>query len=110
MSGFLRRGLAGLVLLMAIPSVAYADAVKGIVVFDKGCGSRIIIETRLGYILAEWYGGNLPAEGDVLVGELNSYGFKDIYNLTSDASSRLYIDDYMMSRSRVTERLRDKCN
>ena len=88
---------------------AQAEVVKGVVVYDAGCNSRMVIYTSVGYILAEWYGGNTPEKDQVLVGDLNSYGFKDIWNLTRDAASRIYIDDYMLSRDRVIEMLREKC-
>lgn len=90
-------------------AAADARATKGVVVYDRGCSSRIIIETSLGYVLAEWYGGGIPYEGDTLVGEINSYGMKDLFILNRDRDTRLWIDDYMLSRRRVVEKLRDKC-
>ena len=103
------RALASIALLVSTPAIS-ADGVRGVVVYDKGCGSRLIIETALGYVLAEWYGGNSPSKGDVIVGEINGYGLKAVYNLTAKAGSRLWIDDYMLSRGRVLEKLHDKCN
>ena len=94
----------------AISSPALANATKAVVVYDKGCSSRMIMYTSLGYILAEWYGGNTPEKGDVVVGDLNSYGFKDVWNLTKDAASRVYVDDYLLSKDRVIEKLSEKCN
>ena len=60
-------------------------AATGIVVYNKtGCRSRYVVETNNGYAILEWYGGNDPIEGSKLVGDFESYGFKDIYNVTAD--------------------------
>lgn len=91
-------------------TAAVADATKGVVVYDKGCRSRLIIETRMGYILAEWYGGSTPYNGDIVVGELNAFGMKDFYLYNRDESTRLWIDDFMLSRDRVIEKLASKCS
>lgn len=90
-------------------SVATAAATKGVVVYDRGCGSRLIVETSMGYVLAEWFGGSVPYEGDTLIGELESYGMKEIYILNRKSDTRLWIEDYMLSRSRVVEKLTNKC-
>ena len=76
---------------------------------SKGCGSRIIIETPMGFVLAEWFGGSTPYEGDTVVGDIDGYGMKDVYILNREADSRLWIDDYMLSTGFV-EMLSDKCS
>src|SRR4051794_16102385 len=58
---------------------ALADAVKGVVVWTGSCGGRYVAETTLGYVLLEWYGGMDPSKGDVIIGDLNSYGMKDLF-------------------------------
>ena len=88
---------------MVAISSAQASAKKGVVVYNKsGCKSRYVVETNMGYAILEWYGGNDPTEGDVIVGEIDSYGFKDLYNVTQGASMRVYIEDYMLGRSSLT--------
>ena len=94
--------LVFVILLTSISS--YADMVRGVVVVGEyKCKKRdyIVIETNLGFVYAQQYGGSF-SRGDEVVGELNSYGFKDV--LVQSSSGRLWIDDYMMSKSRVTEK------
>ena len=84
---------------------AFADIVQGqVIVGERGCSKRdyIVIATNLGFVYAQQYSGSFD-KGDVVVGELNSYGFKDV--LINNSSGRLYIDDYMMSKTRAA----DKC-
>lgn len=87
-----------------------ASSTKGVVVYDKGCNSRMIIETTQGYVLAEWYGGSTPSKGDVIVGDLNSYGMKEVFIYNRDSDLKIWIDDYGLSRARVVEKLADKCS
>lgn len=97
------------VMAMSCAGAVNAGMTKGVVVYDKGCGSRMIIETRMGYVLAEWFGGSTPAKGDTLIGDLEAFGLKDLYISNQDAKVRVWIDDYMLSQSRVVEKLRAKC-
>ncbi len=86
-----------------------AIAAKGVVVYIKGGCSYYIVETTMGYALLEWHGGNTPSRGDVLVGDYESYGMKDIYNVTADSETRVWVDNYWMSKSRAIERYFGKC-
>ena len=90
-------------------SSAQASAKKGVVVYNKsGCKSRYVVETNMGYAILEWYGGNNPTEGDVIAGDIDSYGFKDLYNVTQDASMRVYVEDYMLGKSSLTTKFFEK--
>jgi len=72
--------------------------------------SRLVIETALGYVLAEWYGGFLSS-GMYVYGEFHSYGMKKVYDNLSDAidcannlldinsKATIWIDDYWASES-----------
>jgi hypothetical protein len=42
---------------------------------SKNC-SYFIVESPLGYALLEWYGGNEPGIGDVIIGDFESYGLR----------------------------------
>jgi hypothetical protein len=87
-----------------------ASSIKGVSLGEFASCSYYLIEDSSGdYTLAEWYGGITPYEGDVLYGELHSYGFKDLYNITRDNSTRVWIDDYLLSEDRATEKLIDEC-
>ena len=87
-----------------------AIAAKGIVGYIKSGCSYYIVETPMGYALLEWYGGNTPSRGDTLVGDFESYGMKDIYNVTADSETRVWVDNYWMAKSRAIERYFEKCD
>jgi len=81
------------------------------VVFKRsGCRSYFLADGDAGGIyLLEWYGGYDPDEGDSISGDLRSYGFKDVFYLNRGRQGRVYVDDYMLSRERAIEKMREKC-
>jgi hypothetical protein len=95
--------------LVALTMSADAMTKAVVVLKTSGCSGRFVAESSSGYILMEWYGGDDPTRGDTIIGNLHSYGFEDIHNITSGSEGRVWIDDYMLSRSRVLEKLADKC-
>lgn len=94
---------------VGIVTPAHADMVKAVVIYDKGCGSRFVVETPGGLALVEWYGGTMPSKGDVLIGDFDSYGMQEFYDLTTDRAGRVYVDEFWLSVDRVVEKLQDKC-
>jgi hypothetical protein len=99
-----------ILVLVAIPSSAGAKSVTGVVVYDKGCRSYFIVETTMGYALLQWYGGKLPSNGDEIVGNFEMYGMKDIYNISRSGSTKVWVEEFWLSKSRVLEKLADKCS
>ena len=91
-------------LLASFSSVAYASNVRGVVAYYNYSSDKIIIETSMGFTCGEIYGyaGTL-SEGDTVVGELESYGFHDIYDISHDRSIRIYIDEYWLNAERALE-------
>jgi len=90
---------------------ARADMAEATVVYKRaGCRDRFVAESATGYILLEWYGGADPSRGDQIVGEIHSYGMKDIFNITTRTKTTVWVDDFMLSRSRVEEKMRQHCN
>ena len=81
--------------------VETSNCVEGVVVYE-GNNDYYIIETKLGYTIAEWYDGRL-FEGDMLRGELNTYNFHYIINRSDNSEVRVYIQDYMLSRNKAIE-------
>lgn len=75
----------------------------------RGC-DYFLADGAKGYFLLEWYGGSDPARGDDLIGEVASYGFKDVFYVSQKAKGRVYVDDYLLWRSRAIEKLTDKCD
>lgn len=93
-------------LILCISSSLFAD--KGIVVKDDvgGWGNSIIETTDGWFVAAEHYSGVYLYEGDVVYGDLKSYGFKNIYR--SDGSEgRFYIEDYETNLEAAIEELVD---
>ena len=86
-----------------------AFAAKGEVVYIESGGDYFIVETCRGYALLEWYRGNVPNKGDIIVGNFESYGFKDIYNLTADSELRVWVEDYWLSKRNVLEKYFRHC-
>jgi hypothetical protein len=100
--------LMGLLAIGLIPGVAHGA--RGEVVYCKSGCDYFIVETDAGFDLLERYGGNEPSDGDVLVGDFESYGTKDIYNLSVDAEVRVWVEDLWMSHDAAFEALYEKCN
>lgn len=72
-----------------------SNCVNGAVVYE-GTGDYYVIETQVGYTIAETYIGWL-SEGDKVRGELNRYGFKYLIKNRSN-EVRVYIEDFMLSK------------
>jgi hypothetical protein len=81
-----------------------------VVLKPNGCRSYFLADGDVGgFYLLEWYGGHDPIEGESIVGQIRSYGFKDVFYPDSSSSGRVYVDDYMLSKSSAIEKLKDKC-
>jgi hypothetical protein len=106
----IRRWLGLLVLLLAVSVPAGAIGTEGVVVYYKHGCSYYIVETARGYALFDWYDGKEPSEGDVLVGDYESYGIKDIYNRSADSKTRAWVEDFWLSRARVNKKYVHKCH
>lgn len=86
---------------LVAPSILLA--IKGEILLEKG--DYYVVDTGINCSVVEWYGGSLLSEGDELVGDLESYGFKDIFNLTRKNESRVYIEDYLLDEDEAIERV-----
>ncbi len=104
--GAIRKAVM-VMMLLALTVDAWAD--KGVIVFYKSGCDYFIADGQRGLYLLEWYGGYDPSEGDIIVGEINSYGFKDIYYPRQDREGRVYVDDYGLSKDSAIEKWTDKC-
>ena len=81
-----------------------------VVAVRSGCRDHFVADGPQGYYLLEWYGGYSPSEGDVIIGDLGAYGFKDVFYPGNGSKGRLYVDDYLLSRSSAVEKYGAKCN
>ena len=102
-------GSALIFLFLAI-SISEAQAAKGkVVYYDTGGCDYYIVATKNGFAILEWYGGHDPSEGDVIVGDYESYGMKTIFNVTADAETRVWVEDYMLSKDSVIRQYNELC-
>lgn len=102
----IRNALVALVILV-IPQLALAA--KGVVVYARPSCDYYIVETSTGFDLLEWYGGYTPDEGDLIVGEFESYGFYDIYDVTADQESTAWVEDFWLSGSDAAAGYLEQC-
>ncbi|WP_157160195.1 hypothetical protein [Cupriavidus sp. BIS7] len=95
--------------LLAVFASASAFADQAIVVFKRSGCDYFIASNNKGLYLLEWYGGYDPSEGDLVVGPINRYGFKDVYYPRQDREGRLYIDDYELSQDSAIDKWKGHC-
>lgn len=96
-------------ILYLVPWAASAES--GVVALEDtpGC-DRFILETSLGYVLVEWYGGVIAIyEGDAVHGDLHSFGLKDIY-FEGRGEMRVWIEDYMQDEEEALEYFNEECS
>ncbi|MCF8450199.1 MAG: hypothetical protein K9G49_10055 [Taibaiella sp.] len=87
---------------------ASTDGNATVVYRVRGC-DYFILENNMGYIIAEWFGGNDPDVGDNISGDFHSFGTKDYYNQSKSTGTRLWLDDYMLSKESALEKIKDHC-
>lgn len=73
----------------------------------RGC-DYFLADGPRGWYLLEWYGGYDPLLHDGISGDLGNYGFKDVL-YSNGRNGRVYVDDYMLSKSRAVEKINEKC-
>ncbi|WP_413154341.1 hypothetical protein [Bartonella sp. cb54] len=103
-NAFMTR-MMGCIILTLWSSVVFAD--KGIVIKEDVCGiGNVIIETTDGwYIAAEYYSGVYLSEGDLVYGEMKTYGFKDLYKNNGNFG-RFYIENWVLD---IGDALKELC-
>lgn len=89
------------------PAARESSAPNRIVLRVRGC-DYFVADGPSGYYLLEWYGGYDPSRGDGIFGDLSGYGFREIL-YGGGQEGKVYIDDYMLSKDRVLEKMQDKC-
>ena len=102
------RAVGAFVLALAVST--HAAAARGVVTHRVAGCDYFVVKTASSYSLLEWYGGNDPSKGDIIVGAFESYGMKDIFNVTSDGALRVWVEDFLLSRTEALEQLLDKCH
>jgi hypothetical protein len=76
----------------------------------SGCSGYFLADGDSGGIyLLQWISGYEPNEGDIIAGELRSYGYRDVFYPQSGRNGRVYVDNYMLSRTSAAEAMQRKC-
>ena len=110
MASLLRTLTAAILMLHLATSTVLAASSSGTVAYAaSGCDYFIVEASGGDYALLEWYGGSVPSTGDRVVGPFESYGFTDIINPNSGQSTRVWVEDYWLSRSSVVSKYTSKC-
>lgn len=79
------------------------------IAYKSGNCEYFILKNNSGYILAEWMGENEPDGEDIVVGNFNSYGTREFFNKSDDMNSRLYIEDFNLTKQEAYDKLSQKC-
>jgi len=101
------KQLTLLLSLLLITTNTYAEKIV-VVHRIPGC-SYYIADGINGLYILEWFGGYDPSKGDILVGEFTGFGFRDI-SIKGRGSGRVWVDNYLLSKTSAEEKIRDKCN
>ena len=92
-----------LVLLVNILISSTAFASRGIVSHINDSCDKILIHTNMGYTCAEVWSGYFGYVGNVIVGDFESYGTKDLYDVSRDISFSAWIDNYWLDKAEALE-------
>ena len=97
--------------LVAIVMSGTAAHAENCIVTKKifGC-DYFMADAPSGYVVAEWYGGYDPSEGERIVGAFHNYGFITVFYGSSHTEGRVYIEDWGLGEDDAFEQLSDKCN
>jgi hypothetical protein len=101
--------LAALCLAASFGSAQAGTDTQGTVLWTGGCGGRYIVETAQGQSLMEWYGGIEPKKGDVLFGDLDTPGFREVKITSRSVKTTAYIDVTLSTAAAVTDKLHKRC-
>jgi len=87
---------------------AYASHAE-VISFSSGC-DYFIAKGNPGYYLCKCIKGYCPCLGDVILGDIDSNGLKNIYYPLKEREGVIYVEDFSMSESRSIELYKEHCN
>jgi hypothetical protein len=90
------------------PASRKAAAPIEVVLRVRGC-DYFVADGPRGYYVLEWYGGYDPDKGDGMFGDLGGYGMKDVM-YAGGQSGRIWVEDYLLSKDSVLNKIREKCS
>lgn len=92
------------IFLMSLWScTAFAEQIKGRITYYNDIKDIAVVETNMGYTVMEIYSYEYIESGDVVIGNFHSYGFTDMYNVTKESSTRIYIEEYWLNGDQVLD-------
>ena len=74
----------------------------------SGC-DYFIADGNKGLYVLEWYGGYDPKEGDRISGDIGRYGMKTVTYPNVNRTGRVWVEDYLESRSAAMDEINDHC-
>jgi hypothetical protein len=92
----------------AFVNSAYASHAE-VVSFPSGC-DYFIAKGNRGYYLCKFIKGYCPCLGDVILGDIDSNGLKNISYPLKEREGVIYVEDYSMFESRSIEHYKEHCN
>ncbi|WP_395452899.1 hypothetical protein ACHMW5_02490 [Azospirillum melinis] len=96
--------------LFAIALGTVAQAATGMVVFNSsGCRGHFVVEAASGFAILEWFGGNAPQKGEVIVGGFEEFGMQPIYNTTLGQEGQVWVEDFWLSKASVIKKMERFC-
>jgi hypothetical protein len=93
--------------LLFLPVDGYAA--KAVVIFKEAPCKHFVAEGPDGFYLLEWQGGYDPEKGDFIVGNFNSYGFKQAYYPDKEQDGKVYVNGFKMSQDNALQEYFDHC-
>lgn len=98
---FIALALAALTVLGGVS----AEAARGVIALIVG--DKVAIEDMYGsYTYGEMYSYGYINEGDIVYGDLTSFGMTDFYDSTTDQEFSLYVEDYDENADSTIEYMR----
>jgi hypothetical protein len=103
----MRKSLISLSLLGFL-TVTFAHADEGVVINRFGSCDYYIVDGPRGLYVLEWFGGYDPSEGDRIIGEIGSYGIKEVI-FGNGRSGKVLVEDFLESTDAAMDEIRDHC-
>ena len=100
------------VLLIAVASVvltAHVAWADGTVTRARGCGDKIFVNNNEAYSILTATGGDPPADGDQLVGDVNRIGHTVLFDKETGRSISAIVEDRGLNKAEITQRMTTNC-
>jgi hypothetical protein len=103
---FERALLAAVAVGLLTVQMAWAD---GVVTRAKGCGDKIFVNNAGSYSVLTTTGGEPPADGARLVGNVDRIGHTVLFEQETGRSISAIVEDRGLDKSEVTQRMTTNC-